>query len=141
MKRELFSVRFFKGSDTSCANVAVRFLAVFNVGNLLYVYFERSSRFTVGVAYVVTACLTFTANIAYSRHINTSVFWIDFSLGWFCFGEKNARKSLLFKTSINNISFLFGKSNQKHARNTKNKKNCKKNEKRLAKGWEMLYNE
>ena len=27
---------------------------------------------------------------------------------------------------------MFGKSNQKHARNTKNKKNYKKNEKRLA---------
>ena len=69
---ELFSVRFFKGSDASCANVAVRFLTVFYVGNFLYVYFERSSRFTVGVAYVVAGSLTFTANITYSRHINTS---------------------------------------------------------------------
>jgi hypothetical protein len=43
-------------------------------------------------------------------------------------------KIRFFKTSINNIAFLFGKSNQKHARNTKNKKNYKKNEKRLAKG-------
>ena len=63
---ELFSVRFFKGSDTSCANVTVRFLSVFYVRNLLYVYLERSSRLTVRVAYVVTACLTFPANIAYS---------------------------------------------------------------------------
>ena len=69
---ELFSVRFFKGSDASCANVAVRFLTVFYVRNLLYVYLESSSRFTVGVAYVVPGHLTLTANIAYSRHIDTS---------------------------------------------------------------------
>ena len=78
LKNGLFSVRFFKGSDASSANVARRFLAVFYVGNLLYVYLERSSRFTVGVAYVVTRSLTFTAYIAYSRHINTSVFGLIF---------------------------------------------------------------
>ena len=65
-------VGFFKRSNTSCANVAVRFLAVFHVGNLLNVYFESSSRFTVGVTYVVAGRLTFTANITYSRHIDTS---------------------------------------------------------------------
>ena len=78
IERGLFSVRFLKGSDASCANVTVHFFPVFNVGNLLYVYLERSSRFTVGVAYVVTRRLTFTAYIAYSGHINTSVFWVDF---------------------------------------------------------------
>ena len=66
------SVSLFERSDASCANVAVRFLAVFNVGNFLYVYFESSSRFTVGVANVVARSLTFTANIAYSGHIDTS---------------------------------------------------------------------
>ncbi len=71
--QRLFSVRFFKGSDTSCANVTVRFLAVFHVGNFLYVYLESSSRLTVRVADVVAACLTFPANIAYSGHSNTSV--------------------------------------------------------------------
>ena len=70
----LFCVRFFKGFDASCANVSVDFFIVFDVGNFLYVYLKGSSRFTVGVADVVTACLTFTANIAYSRHIDTSVF-------------------------------------------------------------------
>ena len=75
---ELFSVRFFKGSDASSANVAVRFLAVFNVGNLLYVYLESSSRFTVRVAYVVTRSLTFTTNIAYSGHIKHLRFSVIF---------------------------------------------------------------
>ena len=70
--RRLFSVRFFKGSDASCANVTIGFFAVSYVRNFLNVYLERSSRFTVGVAYVVARCLTFTANIAYSRHMNTS---------------------------------------------------------------------
>ena len=60
------SVFFFKRSDASCANVAVGFFSISNVGNFLNVYFERSSRFTVGVANVVAGCLTFTANIAYS---------------------------------------------------------------------------
>ena len=77
-QRRLFCVRFLKGSDASSANVTVGFLPVFYVRNLLNVYFERSSRFTVGVAYVVTGRLTFSANIAYSRHINTSVIWVDF---------------------------------------------------------------
>ena len=67
--KKLFCVRFLKGSDASCANVTARFLTVFHVGNFLYVYLESSSRFTVGVAYVVTRRLTFTANIAYSGHI------------------------------------------------------------------------
>ena len=73
-------VSFLKRSDASCANVAVRFLAVFNVGNLLNVHFESSSRFTVGVAYVVARRLTFTANIAYSRHIDTSDLGIIFAV-------------------------------------------------------------
>ena len=60
------SVCLFKRSDASCANVTVGFFAVSHVGNFLNVYFERSSRFTVGVANVVARCLTFTANIAYS---------------------------------------------------------------------------
>ena len=76
--KALENLRFFKGSDTSSANVTVHFLSVFNVVDFLYVYLERSSRFTVGVAYVVARRLTFTANIAYSGHINTSDFWVIF---------------------------------------------------------------
>ena len=60
------SVCLFKRSDASRANVTVRFLAVCYVGNLLHVRLKRSSRFTVGVAYVVAGRLTFTADIAYS---------------------------------------------------------------------------
>ena len=67
----LRSVCLFK---TSRAYVADRFLTVFNVGYLLNVCLEGSSRFTVGVADVVTARLTLTANAAYSGHINTSEF-------------------------------------------------------------------
>ena len=90
IERGLFSVRFLKGSNASCANVTVRFFTVFNVGNLLYVYLERSSGFTVGVAYVVTRRLTFTAYIAYSRHINTSVFGLIFLISNFLFfAQKN----------------------------------------------------
>lgn len=59
-------VGFFKRFDTSCANVAVRFLAVFHVGNLLNVHLESSSGFTVRVAHVVARSLTFSAHIAYS---------------------------------------------------------------------------
>ena len=70
------SVSLFERSDASRANVAVGFLAVFHVGNLLNVYFESSSRFTVGVADVVAGRLTLTANIAYSGHIDTSDFGI-----------------------------------------------------------------
>ena len=69
--KNLRSISLFK---TSRAYVAGRFLAVFNVGYLLNVCLEGSSRFTVGVAYVVAARLTLTANIAYSGHINTSEF-------------------------------------------------------------------
>ena len=69
--KNLRSVSLFK---TSRAYVAGHFLAVFNVGYLLNVCLEGSSRFTVGVADVVAARLTFTANIAYSGHINTSEF-------------------------------------------------------------------
>lgn len=78
-KAELFCVRFFKGSDASCANVAVHFFAIFDVRNFLHVYFESSSRFTVGVAYVVARSLTFTANVAYSRHIKHLRFGLIFS--------------------------------------------------------------
>lgn len=78
--REGNSVCLFKRSDTSRAYVAVRFLAVFYVGNLLNVYFESSSRFTIGVAYVVAGRLTLTANIAYSGHIDTSDFGIIFAV-------------------------------------------------------------
>ena len=67
----LCSVSLFK---TSRAYVAGRFLTVFNVGYLLNVRLEGSSRLTVGVADVVTARLTLTANAAYSGHINTSEF-------------------------------------------------------------------
>ena len=67
----LRSVCLFK---TSRAYVAGRFLTIVNVGHLLNVCLEGSSRFTVGVADVVAARLTFTANIAYSGHINTSEF-------------------------------------------------------------------
>ena len=73
--KNLRSVSLFK---TSRAYVAGRFLAVFNVGYLLNVCLEGSSRFTVRVAYVVPACLTFPANIAYSRHIKHLRFWVDF---------------------------------------------------------------
>ena len=66
---DLRTIRFFK---TSGANVAVYFLDVFHIGNLLNVRLESSSRFTVGVAHVVSRRLTFPADIAYSGHINTS---------------------------------------------------------------------
>lgn len=82
-REELFSVRFFKGSDAACANVSVRFLAVFHVGNLLYVYLESSSRFTVGVADVVPRSLTFPANIAYSghiKHLRFGLFYIRYAV-------------------------------------------------------------
>ncbi len=59
-------VCFFQRSNAACANVAVHFLSFFDVGDFLNVYFESSSRFTVGVADVVARSLTFTANIAYS---------------------------------------------------------------------------
>ena len=72
LKSGLFSVRFFKGSNATSANVAVHFLTVFYVGNLLHVHLKRSSRLTVGVANVVAACLTLAANVAYSGHIDTS---------------------------------------------------------------------
>lgn len=68
---DLCSVSLFK---TSRAYVAGRFLTVFNVGYLLNVRLEGSSRLTVGVADVITARLTLTANAAYSGHINTSEF-------------------------------------------------------------------
>ena len=68
----LRSVCLFK---TSRAYVAGRFLTVFNVGYLLNVCLEGSSRFTVGVADVVARRLTLTANIAYSRHIKHLRFW------------------------------------------------------------------
>ena len=76
-------VSLFQRFDATCANVTVGFLTVFHVGNFLYVYLERSSRFTVRVANVVAGRLTFTANIAYSRHIDTSDFGIIFPV--FCF--------------------------------------------------------
>ena len=69
-------VGFFKRSDASRANVTVHLLAVLDVGNFLYVYLKSSSRFTIRVADVVARSLTFTANIAYSRHIDTSDFGI-----------------------------------------------------------------
>ena len=68
-ERRLSAIRFFK---TSCANVSGHFFAVFHVRNLLYVSLKGSSGFTVGVAYVVAGCLTFPADIANSRHIDTS---------------------------------------------------------------------
>ena len=67
----LCSVSLFK---TSRAYVAGRFLTIVNVGHLLNGWLEGSSRFTVGVADVVAARLTLTANTAYSGHINTSEF-------------------------------------------------------------------
>ena len=105
-------VGFFKRSDASRANVTVHLLAVLDVGNFLYVYLKSSSRFTIGVADVVARSLTFTANIAYSRHIDTSVGVI---LPWFysiSFVFRSPNDALI-KTSINNISFLKRKINQK----------------------------
>ena len=72
--KKKMSVCLFQRFDTSRANVTVGFFTVCYVRNFLNVYLERSSRFTVGVAYVVTARLTLTANAAYSGHINTSEF-------------------------------------------------------------------
>ena len=69
------SICLFKRFDASCANVTVGFFTVCYVGNFLNVRFKRSSGFTVGVANVVARGLTFTANIAYSRHIDTSEIW------------------------------------------------------------------
>lgn len=92
----------FSFLQASCANVTGRFFTVINVGNFLYVYFERSSRFAVRVAYVVTGRLTFTADIAYSRHMTPpieiilSCSYYPFCLRIYCF----------VKTSINTISSI-----------------------------------
>lgn len=62
---------YFVAFQTSGADVIVCYFSVFYVSNLLYVCFKSSSRFAVGVAYVVARRLTFSANTAYSRHIIT----------------------------------------------------------------------
>ena len=109
MKKSL--VFFLKGSDASSANVTVGFLTVFHVRNFLYVYLERSSRLTVGVAYVVAGSLTLTANITYSRHIDTSDrnYFAVVNAIFLVFVRK---KIAWTKTSINNIPFLKRKINQ-----------------------------
>ena len=111
--RRLFSVSFLKSSDTSSANVTVHFLTVFYVIDFLYVYLESSSRLTVGVAYVVTGCLTFTANVTYSGHIKHLHFGLFFRGFSRLSDARFLSKVIYVKTSINNISFLLGKSNQK----------------------------
>jgi hypothetical protein len=65
-------LRAFRFLQASGANVAADFLSVFHVVHFLNVRFESSSRLAVGVAYVVARSLTFSTNIAYSRHIDTS---------------------------------------------------------------------
>ncbi len=62
----------FIALQASRANVIVYDFSFFHEGNLLNVCLERSSRLTMAVADVVTRRLTFTANAAYSRHIDTS---------------------------------------------------------------------
>ena len=114
--RGLFRVRFLKSFDASCANVAVHFLAVFNIGNLLYVYFERSSRSTVGVADVVATCLAFPANITYSGHIKHLRFSVIFFNRYPSFFRPMIGGR---KTSTNNIPFIQRKSNQKWGKNHK----------------------
>ena len=95
----LRSVSFLQAS---CANVTAYFLSVFYVRNFLYVYLERSSRFTVGVAHVITRSLTFTANITYSGHIDTSVL----SLFTKICSRIKTRKIVRAKTSIITISSI-----------------------------------
>ena len=70
--REKFNLRSVRLFQASRANVTFHFFAVFHVRNFLYVGFERSSGFTVGVAHVVSRSLTFSANVANLTHINTS---------------------------------------------------------------------
>lgn len=67
--RDLRAFCFFQASG---ADVTVLLLAVLNKRDFLHVYFERSSGLTVGMADVVAAGLTLTADTAYSRHIDTS---------------------------------------------------------------------
>ena len=56
----------FIALEASCADVIGRNLALCLVSYLLYVYLERSSRLTVGMADIVTRSLTLTADTAYS---------------------------------------------------------------------------
>mgnify|MGYP007114579816 CR=1 FL=1 len=60
------ALRSFRLFQASRANVTFHFFAVFHVRNFLYVGFERSSGFTIGVADVVSGSLTLTANVANS---------------------------------------------------------------------------
>jgi hypothetical protein len=97
---KLRSICLFKRFDASCANVTVGFFTIRYVGNFLNVCFKRSSGFTVGVANVVARGLTFTANIAYSRHIDTSEIWNYFYHSYKLIALKSAPKSVLFKQAI-----------------------------------------
>lgn len=59
----------FNGLEASRAYVIVYYLALcVDIGNLLNICFECSSRSSLGVADIVTRCLTLTANAAYSGH-------------------------------------------------------------------------
>lgn len=58
--------------QASGADVTALLFAVLNEGDFLHVDFECSSGLTVGMADVVAAGLTLTADTAYSRHIDTS---------------------------------------------------------------------
>ena len=61
--RDLRAFCFFQASG---ADVTALLLAVLNKRDFLHVYFERSSGLTVGMADVVAAGLTLTADTAYS---------------------------------------------------------------------------
>ena len=72
LKRDARDLRAFCFFQASGADVTALLFAVLNEGDFLHVDFGRSSGLTVGMADVVAAGLTLTADTAYSRHIDTS---------------------------------------------------------------------
>ncbi len=62
----------FIAFQASCAHIVVYDFSFLQIRNFLYVCLKCSLCFAVGVAYVVSRHLTFSANTAYSRHIFTS---------------------------------------------------------------------
>ena len=59
---------FLRGAEATCANVLVRNLAVHLGYNLMNIGFESAFCLSVGVTYVVSRDLSFTAYIANSAH-------------------------------------------------------------------------
>ena len=72
LKGDARALRAFCFFQASGADVTALLFAVLNEGDFLHVDFERSSGLTIGMADVVAAGLTLTADTAYSRHIDTS---------------------------------------------------------------------